>query len=113
MARHFFMVVNIWLFHWAFIFKEKGLEEGKMAEVGHHLLKRSFVSKPALRYWGIVISAGLVIYVAIPHFFENVWLSPLLWWLLTIQACVNFHHFVTDGAVWRLRDKKCREILLA
>jgi hypothetical protein len=30
-----------------------------------------------------------------------------------IQACVNFHHFVTDGAVWRLRDKQTREILLA
>jgi hypothetical protein len=94
-----------------FYLKEKGLEEGRMAEVGHHLL-REFVSKPALRYWGIVISSGLVIYVAIPHFFENYGFTFVMV-ATVIQACVNFHHFVTDGAVWRLRDKQTREILLA
>jgi hypothetical protein len=94
-----------------FYLKEKGLEEGKMAEVGHHLL-RAFFSKPALRYWGIVVSAGLVIYVAIPHFLQAYGYSFVVV-ATVIQACVNFHHFVTDGAVWRLRDKKCRDILLA
>jgi hypothetical protein len=30
-----------------------------------------------------------------------------------IQACVNFHHFVTDAAVWRLRDPVSRKVLIA
>jgi hypothetical protein len=94
-----------------FYLKEKGLEDGRLGEVGHHLL-REFLSKPALRYWGIVISAGIVIYVAIPSLLQNYGFSFVMV-ATTIQACVNFHHFVTDGAVWRLRDKKCREILLA
>jgi hypothetical protein len=94
-----------------FYLKEKGMEAGRMAEIGHHLL-REFFSQAALRYWGIVISAGLVIYVAIPHFMENYGYSFVMV-ATVIQACVNFHHFTTDAAVWRLRDKKCREILLA
>ncbi len=94
-----------------FYLKEKGLEHGRMAEVGHSLW-REFFTIPALQYWGIVISAGMVIYVAIPHFFEP-YGYPFVVTATVIQACVNFHHFVTDGAVWRLRDKKCRDILLA
>ncbi len=94
-----------------FFLKEKGLEQGKMAEVGHHLW-REFFSSQALRYWGIVISAGMVIYVGIPHFLQPYGYSFVMV-ATVIQACVNFHHFVTDGAVWRLRDKQCRDILLA
>lgn len=94
-----------------FYLKEKALDEGRMAEVGRNLL-REFFSKPALGYWGIVISAGIVIYVAIPSVLQNYGYSFVMV-ATVIQACINFHHFVTDGAVWRLRDKKCRDILLA
>ncbi|MBU6453221.1 MAG: hypothetical protein KGS72_15670 [Cyanobacteria bacterium REEB67] len=94
-----------------FYLKEKGLDAGRMGEVGGNML-REFFSSAALRYWGIVISAGIVIYVAIPQALEAYGYQFVMTATI-IQACVNFHHFVTDGAVWRLRDQKCRDILLA
>jgi len=30
-----------------------------------------------------------------------------------VLACVNYHHFITDAAIWRLKDPRCRKILLA
>ncbi len=94
-----------------FYLKEKGLSEGRINEVGKHLLKE-FVSPAGLRYWAMVIMAGIALYVGIPHVlqaygFEMVMVATI------IQACVNFHHFVTDAAVWRLRDPVSRKVLIA
>ncbi len=82
-----------------------------MAEVSSNLL-REFVSRSGLYYWFMVISAGFVIYVAIPNVLQNYGFNFVATATI-IQACINFHHFCSDGAIWRLRDKTCREILLA
>ncbi len=95
----------------AFYLKEKGLEEGRLNEVSQHLLSQ-FVSPAAMKYWGIVIMAGIFVYVGVPSLLQNYGYG-FVWTATVIQACINFHHFVTDGAIWRLRDPKCREILLA
>jgi hypothetical protein len=94
-----------------FYLKEKGLSEGRINEVGAKLLKE-FVSPAGLRYWAMVVMAGIALYVGIPHVlqaygFEMVMVATV------IQACVNFHHFVTDAAVWRLRDPVSRKVLIA
>lgn len=94
-----------------FYLKEKGLEEGRMREVGQHLL-RGFVSPRGLQYWGLVIAAGIFVYVGIPSICQNYGFG-FVYVATVVQACINFHHFVTDGAIWRLRDQTCREILLA
>ncbi len=88
--------------------KEKGLPEGMIP-------KEIFVNwfKPrALKYWAYVIMAGMFIYVFLPHFLMYFGLSFALG-ASTIQACINFHHFVSDAAIWRLRDPKCRDVLIA
>ncbi len=82
-----------------------------MAEVSRHILVESF-KKNGLFYWGMVVSAGMVIYVCIPQVLVNYGFDFVATATI-IQACINFHHFVSDGAIWRLRDKTCREILLA
>lgn len=94
-----------------FYLKEKGLENGRMEEVASHLMKENFL-KDGLFYWAIVISAGFALYVLIPRVFQNYGFDFVVT-ATVIQACVNFHHFVSDAAIWRLRDKTCREILLA
>ncbi len=94
-----------------FYLKEKGMEEGRMSDVGRNLMKE-FTSGTALKYWAIVIMAGIFVYVGIPNILQNYGFG-FVYVATIIQACVNFHHFVTDGAIWRLRDQKCREILLA
>ncbi len=94
-----------------FYLKEKGMDEGRMSEVGRNLMKE-FRGSAALKYWAIVIMAGIFVYVGIPSILQNYGFG-FVYVATIIQACINFHHFVTDGAIWRLRDQKCREILLA
>ncbi|MBU6453222.1 MAG: hypothetical protein KGS72_15675 [Cyanobacteria bacterium REEB67] len=94
-----------------FYLKERGLSENRISEVGSHLL-REFVSPAGLRYWAMVIMAGIALYVGIPHVLSYYGFQIVIVATI-IQACVNFHHFVTDAAVWRLRDPVSRKVLLA
>ena len=94
-----------------FYLKEKGLNENRIAEVGNRLMLE-FISPAALRYWGMVIMAGIALYVGIPHVLQSYGYEMVIVATI-IQACVNFHHFVTDAAVWRLRDPVSRKVLIA
>lgn len=97
----------------SFFLKENALKisRDRMSEVSRHVLRECF-SKDGRFYWGMVISAGFLIYVCIPKVLENYGFDFVATATI-IQACINFHHFTADGAIWRLRDKTCREVLLA
>jgi hypothetical protein len=73
---------------------------------------RNWFSPRSLKYWAYVIVGGMFIYVFVPHFMMYFGLTFGLV-ATVIQACINFHHFVSDAAIWRLRDNRCREVLLA
>ena len=91
-----------------FYIKEKGLQEGMLPK---EVFKNWFTPR-GLKYWAYVVVAGMFIYVFVPHFMMYFGLT--FGFVATIiQACVNFHHFVSDAAIWRLRDPKCREVLVA
>lgn len=88
--------------------KEKGLPEGMIPT---HMF-REFFTPRALKYWAYVVVGGMFIYIFFPHF--------MMYWGLSfgltatvVQACINFHHFVSDAAIWRLRDPRCRDVLIA
>ncbi len=91
-----------------FYLKEKGIPEGMLPK---EVFKEWFRPR-AIKYWAYVIVAGMFIYVFVPHFMMYFGLSFVVV-ATCIQACINFHHFVSDAAIWRLRDKKCRDILIA
>ncbi len=97
----------------SFFLKEQALKisRERMGEVSRHILRECF-SREGRFYWGMVISAGFLIYVCIPKVLENYGFDFVATATI-IQACINFHHFTADGAIWRLRDKTCREVLLA
>ncbi|MBU6455465.1 MAG: hypothetical protein KGS72_27080 [Cyanobacteria bacterium REEB67] len=92
----------------SYYLKERGLPEGmSSAEIAKVAL-----GTPGLKYLGIVILSGMFFYVGVPHFFSQIGfnfasISGL------VLACVNYHHFVTDAAIWRLKDPRCRNILIA
>jgi hypothetical protein len=92
----------------AYYLKEKGLPPGLSA----WNISKAMVSPAALKWIGIAILVGTFIYVGIPDFFQHFGYK-FVFTATVIQACLNFHHFVTDAAIWRLRDAKCREILIA
>ena len=64
------------------------------------------------KYIGTVILTGCFFYIGIPHFFMQLGFDYALIGGLVLGT-VNFHHFITDAAIWRLRDKRCRNLLLA
>ncbi len=91
-----------------FYIKEKGLPEGMLSKD----VFKNWFSPRSLRYWAYVIVAGMFIYIFVPHFMMYFGLTFGLV-ATVIQACVNFHHFVADAAIWRLRDPRCRDVLIA
>lgn len=58
------------------------------------------------RYWMAVIAGGIALFLPIP------WAASMLAHLdfttsmLIVTAVVNIHHFMIDGVVWKLRDKR-------
>ena len=71
-----------------------------------------FEKKPTLLYLGRIAAIGAIFYYAIPM---TLCLCGFKYYIvgLTTLSVFGLHHFLTDAAIWRLRDPKCREILLA
>jgi hypothetical protein len=92
----------------AYYLKERGLPHGMAAsELASMLLKPL-----ALKYFVTIVFVGGFLYIVIPHFFQSLGFDYSIV-AGVVLATVNFHHFNTDAAIWRLRDARCREILLA
>lgn len=72
----------------------------------------AILTRPAVKWLLWALIGGNFIYIVIPHI-----MSDFGWSFMAIvsvvQACVNFHHFLTDAAIWKLRDDKTRRLLIA
>ena len=75
-------------------------------------LGKLFSSPLAGRLFVTTVVMGAFLYVVIPRTFEHFGFNYAMVAGLVL-ATVNIHHFLTDAAIWRLRDPRCREILLA
>ena len=89
----------------SYALKERG-------DAGTISLKKLICSPLAGRLFATTVVIGGFLYVVIPHIFQQFGFSYAMVAGLVL-AIVNFHHFLTDAAIWRLRDPRCREILLA
>lgn len=88
--------------------KEKNLPEGMpAADIWQYVW-----TPAAQKFLGFIVVTGGFFYVVIPSFFAQIGFSYSLVAGLVLGV-VNFHHFITDAAIWRLRDPRCRKILLA
>jgi tetratricopeptide (TPR) repeat protein len=65
------------------------------------------------RYFAILVIGGLALFI------PGSWLASyalgrdFAMSVLIFTAVVNIHHFVLDGAIWKLRDKRIRSLLTA
>ncbi len=88
--------------------KDKNLPQGmKGSQIMQMLL-----SKDAFRWVSITVLAGIFIYVGVPSTFQQLGFQFAVV-ATVLQACINFHHFLTDAAIWRLRDPNCKKVLVA
>ena len=89
--------------------KERGLKDGaKTSEIAKEL-----TDWYVLKYFGKAILIGFTLFIIFPHCCNLILGSSYLDMAGLVFAVVNYHHFATDAAIWQMRDKKTRDLLVA
>lgn len=63
-----------------------------------------------IRYMGFLLLGAIALYVGIPRVLQEFGFDYTLCFA-TVFCAVNLHHFMTDQAIWKLRDPKLRKAL--
>ena len=64
------------------------------------------------RYLVVLVSGGIALFVPGPWIVSRVFHADFGASFLTFTALVNLHHFLLDGAIWKLRDSRIARFLL-
>jgi len=92
----------------SYFLKERGLPENiSTAQVGKLLFKPR-----TLKYFATLFVIGIFIYGGLPGLLQDFGFDFKVAFA-TIFCVVNFHHFLIDAAIWRLRDPRVRKLLIA
>ena len=65
-----------------------------------------------LAYFGILMAGGIALFVPGPWLASRVFHYDFTASFLIFTALVNIHHFILDGAIWKLRDGRIAALLL-
>lgn len=79
--------------------KEQGLARTTSASEISQLL----FSSSGFKYVGQLLLIGCFIFIAIPSMLAQFGIDRSVAFA-TVFAVINFHHFLTDQAIWKLRD---------
>jgi tetratricopeptide (TPR) repeat protein len=63
-------------------------------------------------YFAVLIAGGIALFVPGPWLASRVFHHDFTASFLIFTALVNLHHFILDGAIWKLRDGRIAELLL-
>ncbi len=106
------LVINIWhnaqyvLFVWLFNnnrFKEK-------IDPQHKFLSTLSLSKHKVWYFGTCVLLAGIIYKSI-ELGIKIFEVPVLPWAIVVYQTINFHHYIVDGIIWKIRRKPIRDNL--
>jgi tetratricopeptide (TPR) repeat protein len=64
------------------------------------------------RYLVTLIAGGIALFIPGPWIVSRVFHADFAASFLTFTALVNIHHFILDGALWKLRDSRISALLL-
>jgi len=64
------------------------------------------------RYLVTLIAGGIALFIPGPWIVSRVFHADFAASFLTFTALVNIHHFILDGAIWKLRDSRIAAMLL-
>jgi tetratricopeptide (TPR) repeat protein len=67
----------------------------------------------AWAYFSVLIAGGIALFVPGPWLASRVFHHDFTSSFLIFTALVNIHHFLLDGAIWKLRDGKIAALLLS
>ncbi len=85
--------------------------------ITQHFAKREAASgiRPSwnpVRYYGILVIGGLALFLPGPWLISRAFSYNLVDSYLIFTALINIHHFILDGAIWKLRDGRIASLLL-
>jgi tetratricopeptide (TPR) repeat protein len=63
-------------------------------------------------YFGVLIAGGIALFVPGPWLASRLFHHDFTRSFLIFTALVNIHHFILDGAIWKLRDGRIATLLL-
>jgi tetratricopeptide (TPR) repeat protein len=66
----------------------------------------------AWAYFGVLLAGGIALFVPGPWLASRLFHHDFTTSFLTFTALVNIHHFILDGAIWKLRDGRIASLLL-
>ncbi len=64
------------------------------------------------RYLVTLIAGGIALFIPGPWIVSRIFHADFAASFLTFTALVNIHHFILDGAIWKLRDSRVASLLL-
>jgi tetratricopeptide (TPR) repeat protein len=65
-----------------------------------------------LAYFAVLVAGGIALFVPGPWITSHVFHFDFTRSFLIFTALVNLHHFILDGAIWKLRDGRVANLLL-
>jgi len=65
-----------------------------------------------LAYFAVLVTGGIALFVPGPWLASRVFHHDFTVSFLIFTALVNLHHFILDGAIWKLRDGRVASLLL-
>ncbi len=65
-----------------------------------------------LAYFGVLIVGGIALFIPGPWLASRIFHYDFTASFLLFTALVNIHHFILDGAIWKLRDGRIAALLL-
>jgi tetratricopeptide (TPR) repeat protein len=63
-------------------------------------------------YFGTLFAGGVALFVPVPWIVSTVFHYDFTTSFLIFTALVNIHHFILDGAIWKLRDSRIASLLI-
>ncbi len=87
--------------------KQRGFPEGMQGEQ----IGRLALQSDGLKYLGFLLMGALVLYIGVPRLLTEFGFN-YTHAFATVFCAVNLHHFLTDQAIWKLRNPKLRQELV-
>jgi hypothetical protein len=92
----------------AYYLKERGLP----GDVPTSRIATLLVKEVVINYAVIIAATGALLYIGIPRLLFEIGFDKSL--CLCVVYCVfNLHHYLTDAAIWKMRDPEVRKLLVA
>lgn len=92
----------------AYYLKERGLPPDLPPSKISKMLK----TEVTVTYIVIIAATGALLYIGLPRLLYEIGLNKTI--ALCVVYCVfNLHHYLTDAAIWKIRDPKVRQLLVS